>query len=129
MENNLCPLAINMYYRCGANITDGFFTLDALPVNTATPSIKNINIFDIKASGCRASAGFIAGLPESPIENIRIQRCDFSIDEKAETSPDESEMYLGLPQITEKSIRLLNVKNIELNDLNVHGAKEAVVYR
>jgi polygalacturonase len=129
MENNLCPLAINMYYRCGANLQDGYFSLDALPINAATPSIKNISISDIEASGCRASAGFIAGLPESPVENLRLNRCDFSTDEQSGVSPDESDMFLGLPQITEKCIRLLNVKDIECNEVQVRGPAETFIYR
>ena len=129
MENNLCPVAINMFYRPGAVLTDGFFSQSALPVNAATPSIKNIRISDIKASGCKASAGFIAGLPESPVENVVINRCEFSTDERSGVSPDESDMFLGIPAITEKSIRLLNVKNIQFNEVNVRGPLEAFIYR
>jgi polygalacturonase len=129
MENNLCPVAINMFYRPGAALTDACFSQSALPVNAATPSIKNIRISNIKASGCRASAGFIAGLPESPVENVEINRCEFSTDERSGVSPDESDMFLGIPAITEKSIRLLNVKNIQFNEVNVRGPLEAFIYR
>jgi polygalacturonase len=129
MENNLCPLAINMFYRPGAAVTDGCFSPNALPVNAATPSIKNIRISNIRASGCRASAGFIAGLPESPVENISINRCEISTDEQSGVSPDESDMFTGIPAITEKSIRLLNVKNVQFNEVNVRGPAEAFIYR
>jgi polygalacturonase len=129
MENNLCPLAINMFYRPGATLADGYFSQDALPVNATTPSIKNIRISGIRASGCRASAGFIAGLPESPVENVSINRCEISTDEQSGVSPDESDMFLGIPAITEKGIRLLNVKNIQFSDVNVHGPAEAFIYR
>ena len=98
-------------------------------MNAATPSIKNILISDIQASGCRASAGFIAGLPESPVENIRLNRCDFSTDEHSGVSPDESDMFLGLPQITERCIRLLNVKDAEFNEVQVRGPAETFIYR
>jgi polygalacturonase len=129
MENNLCPLVINMFYRCGASLADGWFSQEALPVNAATPSIRNVWISDITASGCRASAGFIAGLPESPVENIRIQRCDFSTDEHSGVTPDESDMFLGLPRVTEKCIRLLNVKDAVFNEIQVRGPAETFIYR
>jgi polygalacturonase len=129
MENNLCPLVINMFYRCGASLADGWFSQEALPVNAATPSIRNVWISDITASGCRASAGFIAGLPESPVENIRIQRCDFSTDEHSGVTPDESDMFLGLPRVTEKCIRLLNVKDAVFNEIRVRGPAETFIYR
>ena len=128
MENNLCPVTINMFYRCGANLSDGYFIQDMLPVNSSTPSIKNISIEDIRAFGCRASAGFIAGLPESPVENIKLQRCDFSTNEQSGVSPDEAEMFLGLPRLTEKSIRMLNVINAQLNDIQVYGPAEPFIY-
>jgi len=129
MENNLCPIAINMFYRCGANDSKLYFSQEALPVDNVTPSIRNINIMNIRASGCRASAGFIAGLPESPVENLSVLHCEFFTDEKSGISPDESEMYLGLPSITEKCIRLLNVKNAVFNDVLVHGPAETFIYR
>jgi len=129
MENNLCPLAINMFYRCGAEHVDAYFSTEALPVNAATPAIRNIRVSDIKAAGCKASAGFIAGLPESPVENISVSRCEFSTDEHSGVSPDESDMFLGLPHISEKSIRLLNVKNAEFSEVSVSGPAEAFIYR
>jgi len=128
MENNLCPLAVNMFYRCGAKLEDGLFTQETLPVNDATPSIKNLTITNIKASGCRASAGFIAGLPEAPVENLRIANCEFSTDENSRVSPAESEMYLGLDEVDEKSVRLINVKNPAFEGVKVTGPGRAFIY-
>jgi hypothetical protein len=118
-----------MFYRCGAAGDDNFSCQEALPVNAATPSIKNVRISDIQAAGCRASAGFIVGLPEAPVENISIQRCKFSTNEQSGISPDESDMFLGIPTVTEKSIRLHNVKNHEFSDIQVNGPAEAFIYR
>jgi polygalacturonase len=128
MENNLCPLSINMYYRCGAEHEAACFSLDPLPLTPQTPSIKNITVSGIRASGCRASAGFAAGLPESPVENLRLRDCEFSTDEASGVSPDESDMFLGIPPVKEKSFRLLNVKDPELRDVTVRGPKEAFIY-
>jgi polygalacturonase len=128
MENNLCPLAINMFYRCGAKLSDGFFVQDPLQVGAATPSIKNITISRIRASGCRASAGFIAGLPESPIENLTIRSCEFFTDETSPASPEESDMFLGLPPVQGKSFRVLNVKEPEFSDITITGPQEAFIY-
>jgi polygalacturonase len=129
MENNLCPLSINMYYRCGANIEDGFFSREALPISPGTPLIKNISVSDITATGCRASAGFIAGLPESPVERISLERCLFSVDGQSGVSPQESDMFLGLPPVEEKSIRLLNIKDAEFKEVQVTGPAETFIYR
>ena len=129
MENNLCPVAVNMFYRCGAADTGKTFSQEMLPVDKATPSIRNISISGIRASGCRASAGFFAGLPESPVENLSVRHCEFSTDERSSASPDESDMFLGIPPVTEKSIRLLNVKNAVFDDVLVQGPAESFIYR
>ncbi|MDR0623673.1 MAG: glycoside hydrolase family 28 protein [Treponema sp.] len=129
MEDNLCPVAVNMYYRCGADISDGFFSSEPQPVNAATPSVKNIRISRVRASGCRASAGFIAGLPESPVENLVMDQCEFSTDEQSGVSPGESDMFLGIPEVEEKSFRLLHVKNIECEGVHIQGPAEAFIYR
>ena len=133
MEDNLCPLAINMYYCKGAEEDlvkpGGSFSLERLPVNSGTPSIKNIHISGIKARGCRASAGFIAGLPESPVENIRLSDCTFSTNETSGISPNEADMFLGIPEVKEKSFRLLNVKNTDFSEVTVTGPSVAFIYR
>jgi polygalacturonase len=133
MEDNLCPLAVNMYYRCGAEEEagkpDGVFSLNSLPVNSLTPSIKNLRISGVKARGCRASAGFIAGLPESPVENLEIRDCEFSTLEESGVSPDESDMYLGIPTAEGKGFRLLNVKAPRFSGVVVKGPDEAFLYK
>jgi polygalacturonase len=128
MENNLCPLSINMYYRCGAEHEAACFGTGHLPLTPQTPSIAGITVSGIRAEGCRASAGFIAGLPESPVENLRVRDCAFSTDETSAVSPDESDMFLGLPSVREKSFRLLNVKNPELRNITVQGPEKAFIY-
>jgi polygalacturonase len=128
MENNLCPIAINMFYRCGTNFSEELFKLEPMPVVSTTPSIKNISIEHIHSFGCRASAGFMAGLPESPIENLIVTDCEFSTNEADSSSPDKSDMFLGLPSVTSKSFRVLNVRNPIFSNVRIYGPKEAFVY-
>jgi polygalacturonase len=129
MENNLCPLAINMFYRCGASLADGFFSPNALQINDATPTIKNITVSGIRATGCKASAGFIAGIPEAPIENLVINDSEFSTDEKSQMSPMDSDMFLGLPEVREKSFRVLNAINARFEKVTVTGPATGFIYR
>jgi polygalacturonase len=129
MKNNLCPLVINMYYRCGGEQNPELFSLEKQTVGDVTPSIKNITFSDITATGCKASAGFIAGLPEMPVEKLSIHNCVFSTDESSGVSPDESDMFLGLPHVSEKSFRILNVSGTEFANVSVTGPAESFIYR
>ncbi|WP_017472010.1 glycoside hydrolase family 28 protein [Amphibacillus jilinensis] len=71
MENCLCPIAINAFYRYGVNSEDPLMTIDQpIPITERTPEIEDIKLTDILAKGVRAAAGFIYGLPEMPIKNI-----------------------------------------------------------
>jgi polygalacturonase len=129
MEGNLCPIAINMYYRCGADPDDErLFSRLPEPFGPETPVIRNIRVSGIRARGCRASAGFIAGLPESPVENLTIEDSVFSTDEQSGIEPDESELYLGIPAVDTKSFRILNAKNIRFRDVRVQGPVEPFLY-
>ena len=129
MSENLCPIAINMFYKCG--ITDEkspLFSLEKQAVTSETPRIHDLTIEGVRAKKCRASAGFIAGLPESPVENLIIRDCEFSTDEASERSPMESDMFFGLPEVTEKSFRVINAPNAQFERVRIEGPKEIFIY-
>jgi polygalacturonase len=128
MIDNLCPFAVNMYYKCGAKPEDEFFTLDKLPINDATPHIHDITISGIKATGCKASAGFIVGLPERPIKNLTIKDSTFETNESSNESPQESEMFYGLPPVEEKSFRIKFADNPKFENVTVKGPAEPFIY-
>ncbi len=114
MQDNLCPLTLNMYYRCGS-VDDADFALEKLALSPTTPSIANVTISNCTATGSRSSAAFIVGLPEAPITNLRIENCSFGVATEGLEPIEDSEMIQGLPVITERGIRLRNV------ELSVHG--------
>ncbi len=128
MENNLCPVVINMYYRCGARLEDGLFSDRALPVTDATPAIRNVRIADVTATGCRASAGFIAGLPESPVLNLSVERCRFAVDESSAEDTENADMYLGLKRAAGRGFRVLNAVEPRFDGVTVEGAGEPFLF-
>ncbi|WP_443738382.1 glycoside hydrolase family 28 protein [Treponema sp.] len=130
MNNTLCPLSINMFYSCGEyDPSSPLFSLEKQPVTKETPTLKDVSIIGVKAQNCRASAGLIACLPEVPVENLLIQDCEFSTDEKNEASPMQSDMFFGLPEITEKSFRILNAPDAVFKNVKVSGPKEPFIFR
>lgn len=129
IKDSLCPLAINMYYVCGANPKDPYlFSLDAQEVDASTPSIRDLKISGIKATGCKASAGFIAGLPEAPVENLSITDCYIETNESSPQTPDVSDMFAGIPSVTEKSFRIINSKNLSITGTEIKGPAEKFLY-
>ncbi len=129
MVNNLCPFAVNMYYACGTNRCEPeFFSLDALPVKDDTPSVSNVEISGVKATGCKASAGFIAAIPEQPLTNLKITNCEFETNETATETPDLSDMFAGLPEVNTKSFRIINADNPIFENVKISGPKEAFIF-
>ena len=129
MQDNLCPITVNMFYKCG--ITDKnspLFSLEKQAVTAETPYIHDITIEGVKATGCKASAGFIAGLAERTIDNLVIKDCEFTTDESSEKSPMESDMFYGLPEVSEKSFRVINAPNAVFKSVSIKGPKDIFIY-
>jgi hypothetical protein len=74
MTNVFAPITVNGYYQCGGTSPDdmSLFSLEKLPVSEDTPVMKNIIISNVRATNATASAGFIYGIPESPVTGLRI---------------------------------------------------------
>ncbi len=129
MEHNLCPIAINMYYRCGsAGTEEDLFTLKALPVDFSTPSVHDIYIDNVTAKKSKASAGFIAGLPEMPVKNLVIRNSFFSTDENCSVSSSESDMYAGLSSSKTKSFRILYTENPVFENVVIEGPEKDFIF-
>ncbi len=129
MNDTLCPIAMNMYYKCGITDTKSpLFSLEKMPVTSETPRIHNVKIIGCKGTGCKASAGFIVGLPEMPIDNLEIRDCYFTTDEKSERSPMESDMFYGLPEVNVKSFRVRNAPGAKFENVTIEGPKETFIY-
>jgi len=72
MTNVMSPLTINGYYQCGGAREDdmSLFSLEKLPVTDKTPIFRNIYISNLTSRNTYASAGYLLGIPEMPIENV-----------------------------------------------------------
>jgi len=129
MNDTLCPIAMNMYYKCGITDTKSpLFSLEKMPVTSETPRIHNVKIIGCKGTGCKASAGFIVGLPEMPIDNLEIRDCYFTTDESSDRSPQESDMFYGLPEVSVKSFRVRNAPGAKFENVKIEGPKETFIY-
>ncbi len=126
MKNNLCPLVVNMYYRCGCDDMSAY-SLDPQPLSDETPSLYNLEVTDCRGLDARSSAAMIVGLPEKKVDNVLIKDCFFSIAKENLAPVSESDMYLGLPEIEERGIRLRFVEGLKLENVHVDGADPEIV--
>lgn len=129
MNDTLCPIAMNMYYKCGiTDVNAPEFSLEKQEITSETPRIHNVKIIGCKGTGCKASAGFIVGLPEMPIDNLEIRDCHFTTDESSGCSPMESDMFYGLPEVSVKSFRVRNAPGAKFENVTIEGPKETFIY-
>ncbi len=123
MVDNLCPVAINMYYRCGVleHERERVFSLAHQETVASTPSIRNVEIDGLRATGSKASCGFFIGLPEAPLQHLVLRDCDFTCDTESTISTDDSEMYEGLPTVETRGLRFRYCQEVVFDQVAVHG--------
>ncbi|MCE5256859.1 MAG: glycoside hydrolase family 28 protein [Spirochaetaceae bacterium] len=118
MDKVLTPLTINMYYNCGSRADEAAFLFSASKqeVTNQTPQARNIVISNLVATDCRASAGFVIGLPEAGIEGLRLENWQVSIADRDLVPVEKAEMYQGLDGYPDRGIR---IENAQVSMLNV----------
>ena len=125
MRGNLCPLVINMYYRCGAD-DPGAFSLDKQPVTASTPSVFDVDISQCHAIDSLASAGMLVGLPEVPVKGLSVRDCSFAVKKGTETPVSDSDMYRGLPDPPSRGLRIRNAE-IHMENVEVTCEGERII--
>ncbi|WP_449539325.1 glycoside hydrolase family 28 protein [Ferdinandcohnia sp. Marseille-Q9671] len=126
MEDVLCPIAINSFYKHGVNEKDPTInSLDAQPITERTPTIEHIQISHITARNCRAAAGFIYGLPERPINDISISHSTI------EMTADPNEVG-GEPDMVQEELVMAGagifgkyISNLEIHHVRVETRQGA----
>lgn len=121
MQNVLSPFVINGYYQCGGASPDdmSLFSLGKLPVADNTPIIRNINISNIRATGVTASAAYIYGIPEMPVEGITLSNFSVEMKETDEELKDKPIMAFHVKKTKGEGIYCTNIKNSTFNNISV----------
>ncbi|MCF7933050.1 MAG: glycoside hydrolase family 28 protein [Acholeplasmataceae bacterium] len=79
MNHVLTPLVINMYYDCDHDgKTEYVWSREALPVDSRTPYLGTFTFKNMVCDNVHVAAGYFDGLPEQPIEKIRLENIVFS---------------------------------------------------
>lgn len=122
MDGVICPIVMNMYYRCGSKPEDVPFlaSLEKQEFRVdMTPSLKNITIHGVKASNVKSAALFFMGLPESPVDGLDISNINILTNSK--TYIDQPAMDLFDTKCKKGEVYLLNVINGKFHDIKIDG--------
>lgn len=121
MNDVLVPFVINGYYQCGGTDPgDGeLFSLEKNPVTANTPVIKNINIANIRAKNVTASAGYIYGIPEQPVEGLTISNYSVEMSDSDGEPKDKPIMAYHVRKTKGEGVFCANIKNSVLRDISV----------
>ncbi len=113
------PFVINCFYFCDPDgKTEYVYTKEKLPVDERTPSIKNIEFKNIKAENTKVCAGYLYGLPEKPIENVKFK--DVEIDfTREEVTPEVPAMMSFIEEEAKTGLFIKNVDGISLENLEI----------
>ncbi len=127
MNNVICPIVVNMYYRCGAKPQDIEYLSSLEPKdvrNDSTPFVNNIEIKNLVATNVKSAGLFFLGLPESKIRNLHLEDVIISknntlIDKQPamdlfDTNVEQGEIYTRfIDNLTYKNI-VIDQKEVKL---------------
>ncbi len=119
MEDVLCPFVFNMYYYCGkGGKTPEVRDKAPRPVDGGTPGLCDITITDVTVRGATVCAGFLYGLPESPVRRVRIKDCTVVM---RAGQPGYAAMMDDLEPMEAAGLYLRNGEDVDVSGLRVVG--------
>jgi len=118
MDGVLTPIAINLWYNCcdPDRESEYVWSREHLPVDERTPRMGCFRFTDLQCTGAQVAACYIDGLPEAPIEEVRLENITVSFAEDAKPGVPIMENFakkrcrLGLYLDNVRHIRVKNVK-------------------
>lgn len=119
MDRVLCPIAMNLYYGCGAWGDPFVSDKSAKAIDSGTPRFRQIHISNVIARDTKIAAGFIYGLSEMPIEDVSLS--DISVSLSGGAEPDYPEMADGLDKMAQAGFFIRNVRRLRLDHVQVTG--------
>jgi polygalacturonase len=126
MDGVMCPFVINPFYRGGDDgKTELIRDRSARPVGEGTPVLRRFHVAHVTARRAHASAGFIYGLPEQPLEDVTFH--DVSISFADDAQPGVPAMADGVEPVVRGGLELGNVIDSDFSRVRVLGAEGSPV--
>lgn len=120
MEDVGTPFVINSFYWCDPDGRTLYVaSRDALPVDDRTPTLANISLRRITATGTRHCAGYVLGLPERPVDGLMIDQ--YRVRFAARPEPGFPDMAEGIPALARAGFHISQVRRLRLNAVDIDG--------
>jgi len=127
MTDVIVPFAMNGYYQCGAQEGDmSLFSLEKLPVSDDTPIIRNISITNIRAKNVLASAGYLYGIPERPIEGLLFENIHIEMKETKNELRDKPIMAFHVKKTKGEGFYCAHIKDSIFSNILIKTIKGPV---
>jgi len=117
MVDVLCPFTVNLYYACGAWGDKVVSDRQPHPVTAGTPQVRRISLSHITAREVKLAAGFVAGLPEMPVEDVSLH--DVTISMARDAEPGYPEMADDMELMQGAGLHVRNVRGLRLEDVEI----------
>ena len=120
MRGVKAPFVINMFYFCDPDgRSDYVQTHEALPVDEMTPTLGTLEMENITATDAQYAGCWFSGLPEHPIEGVKMHnvKISFAPDAKA----GQAAMMCGANASCKVGVHAENVHKIELHNVAITG--------
>lgn len=115
------PLSINSFYWCDPDGREPHVgDRRARPVDDGTPSLRRISLRNVQCTGVAHAAAHVLGLPEQPIEDLRID--GLSVRYEALAQPGHPDMAEGIAAVARAGAHFENVRGLVLDRLDIEGA-------
>ena len=120
MDGVKMPLVVNSFYFCDADgKTERVQSREKQPVDETTPEIGTVCFERVEASGCKACAAYVTGLPEKPMKHLVLRDSRFSFDPEAE--PLIPAMALGVEECCRRGMIVKYLEKLTLERVILEG--------
>ncbi|OXM86551.1 glycoside hydrolase family 28 protein [Paenibacillus rigui] len=128
MKSVLCPFAINAFYRYGVDPSNpSISSPEPQPVTESTPVFRSIHLSHITATDVLGAAGFLYGLPESPIENVVLDHVHIEMTSDPGEQGGEPDMVREELVMAGKGMYCNYVSGLQLNHVRIETREGAAL--
>ena len=120
MDGVLAPFVINMFYFCDPDgRSDYVQTHEPQPVDEMTPTLGTLEMENITATDAQYAGCWFSGLPEQPIEGVKMR--DVNISFAPDAKAGQAAMMCGADASCKVGVHAENVHHIELHNVKITG--------